>query len=52
MFIISCLFLWGESLVAYVNPRIRNLEAEIPDAILDEGDEDLDFGEAKPVAAG
>jgi MFS family permease len=36
MFIISCLFLWGESLVAYTNPRIRNLESEIPDAILDE----------------
>jgi DHA3 family macrolide efflux protein-like MFS transporter len=36
MFIISCLFLWGESLLAYANPRIRNLEIEIPDAIPDE----------------
>jgi len=36
MFIISCLFLWGESFVAYANPRIRNLEAEIPDALSDE----------------
>jgi MFS family permease len=36
MFIISCLFLWAESLLAYFNPRIRNLESEIPDAIPDE----------------
>jgi len=36
MLIISCLFLWGESFVAYANPRIRNLEAEIPDALPDE----------------
>jgi len=39
MFIISCLFLWVESLVAYTNPRIRNLETEIPDAILDDEQE-------------
>ena len=38
MFIISCLFLWAESLLAYFNPRIRNLESEIPDAIPDEQD--------------
>jgi hypothetical protein len=36
IFIISCLFLWAESLVAYVNPHIHNLEIKIPDAILDE----------------
>ena len=30
MFIISGLFLWVESIVAYANPRIRNLESEIP----------------------
>ena len=36
MFIISCLFLWAESLLAYLNPRIRSLESEIPDAIPDQ----------------
>jgi hypothetical protein len=36
MFVISCLFLWVESLLAYTHPRIRNLETEIPDAIPDE----------------
>jgi MFS transporter, DHA3 family, macrolide efflux protein len=36
IFIISCLFLWTESLIAYSNPRIRNLESEIPDALPDE----------------
>ena len=40
MFMISCIFLWGESLVAYANPRIRNLESEIPDAIPYELEED------------
>jgi hypothetical protein len=39
MFTISCLFLWGESLVAFAHPRIRRVELEIPDAILDEADE-------------
>jgi len=39
MFVISCLFLWGESLLAYANPRIRNLEYEIPDAVPDEPEE-------------
>jgi hypothetical protein len=42
MFIISCLFLWGESLVAYANPRIRYLESEIPDAIPDEPDQETE----------
>jgi len=36
IFIISCLFLWTESVIAYANPRIRNLEHEIPDAIPDD----------------
>jgi len=42
MFIVSCLFLWGESLLAYANPRIRNLENEIPDAIPDEQAEEAE----------
>jgi len=42
MYIISCLFLWVESLVAYANPRIRNVETEIPDAIPDEPDEEAE----------
>lgn len=46
MFIISGLFLWAESFVAYANPRIRNLETEIPDAIPDEPEE-----AAEPEAA-
>ncbi|MGD8456570.1 MAG: MFS transporter [Anaerolineales bacterium] len=37
MFIISGLFLAMASALAYMNPRIRNLEEEIPDAIPDEG---------------
>lgn len=40
MFIISCLFLWAESLAAYANPNIRNLEIEIPDAVLEEDSEE------------
>jgi MFS family permease len=39
MFAISCLFLWGESLIAIAHPRIRQVEREIPDAIPDEVDE-------------
>jgi len=35
MFIFSAFFLWISSLYAFTNPRIRNLEAEIPDAIPD-----------------
>jgi len=42
MFIISCLFLWAESLLAYAHPRIRNLETEIPDAIPDEPKEAIE----------
>lgn len=33
IFILCCLFLWAESLVAFAVPRIRNLEEDIPDAV-------------------
>jgi hypothetical protein len=36
MFVVSWLFLWLESLFALVIPRIRLVEAELPDAIPDE----------------
>jgi DHA3 family macrolide efflux protein-like MFS transporter len=36
IFIISAFSLWISSLYAFANPRIRNLEEEIPDAIPDE----------------
>ncbi len=39
IFIVSAFCLWAVSLYAFVNPRIRNLETEIPDAIPDEVDE-------------
>jgi hypothetical protein len=39
IFIISALSLWITSTYAFANPRIRNLEEEIPDAIPDEPDE-------------
>ena len=39
IFIISALSLWITSAYAFANPRIRNLEEEIPDAIPDEPDE-------------
>ena len=53
MFIISCLFLWGESFVAYTHPRIRNLESEIPDAIPDgeKAERVLDGVAESPIAA-
>jgi MFS family permease len=44
--VISCLFLWLESLVAFSLPRIRNLETEIPDALPDDVD---DQAEIEPV---
>jgi hypothetical protein len=58
MFIISCLFLWAESLVAFTHPRVRNLEVEIPDAISEEAEEQAvspekpSDGEAAPLAGG
>ena len=36
IFIISAISLWVSSVYAFANPRIRNLEEEIPDAIPDE----------------
>lgn len=39
MFIVSALSLWISSSYAFANPRIRNLEEEIPDAIPDEMEE-------------
>ena len=39
IFIISAFSLWITSTYAFANPRIRNLEEEIPDAIPDEPDE-------------
>jgi hypothetical protein len=39
LMIFSCLFMWAASLIAYANPRIRNLETEIPDAIPDDEDQ-------------
>jgi len=38
VFIVSAIFLWVTSLYAFANPRIRNLEEEIPDAFTDEPD--------------
>ncbi len=49
IFIISALFLWATSLYAFTNPRIRNLEEEIPDAIPDEPVETQ--AEVAPAAA-
>jgi hypothetical protein len=39
IFIISGISLWVTSSYAFANPRIRNLEEEIPDAIPDEPEE-------------
>lgn len=39
IFILSAFFLWVSSGYAFANPRIRNLEEEIPDAIPDEAEE-------------
>jgi MFS family permease len=41
MMIASGLILTVVSLLTYLNPRIRNIESEIPDAILDEGGTDI-----------
>ncbi len=38
IFLISAVLLWVSSLVIFTYPRVRNLEAEIPDAIPDEED--------------
>ncbi len=53
IFIVSAFSLWISSAYAFTNPRIRNLEEEIPDAIPDEPDEIEDLvgdEDAVPVA--
>ncbi len=35
IFVLCCLFMWVESIVAFSVPRIRNLESDIPDAVID-----------------
>ena len=47
IFIFVCIFLWIESLAAFVNPRIRNVEDEIPDAIPDDVEEQGTSANAK-----
>jgi MFS family permease len=52
IFIVSALSLWLSSGYAFANPRIRNLEEEVPDAIPDEPEEILAApgeGEKRPV---
>lgn len=52
IFIISAVSLWLSSMYAFSNPRIRNLEDEIPDAIPEEPVEEMDAepqDEAAPV---
>lgn len=44
MFILSSLVLWLVTGLAYANPRLRNVEAELPDAVLDIS------GEVAPVS--
>jgi hypothetical protein len=44
MMVLSCLFMWGTSLAAFANARIRLLEEEIPDALPEEvqqGEDDI-----------
>ena len=47
VFIVSAIFLWVTSLYAFANPRIRNLEEEIPDAFTDEPEAEEEFGVKK-----
>jgi MFS family permease len=51
IFIVSAISLWVSSAYAFANPRIRNLEDEIPDAIPDEPEEvpAVTEEEAQPV---
>jgi DHA3 family macrolide efflux protein-like MFS transporter len=53
IFIVSAFSLWISSAYAFANPRIRNLEEEVPDEIPDEMEEDegeLEKKDALPVA--
>jgi MFS family permease len=56
IYVISCLFMWAASMLAFSTPRIRLLEDEIPDAIPDElpvapGETDPPFPEEEEVAS-
>ena len=46
IFIVSAVSLWVSSSYAFANPRIRDLESEIPDAIPDEPEDILDHSTA------
>lgn len=46
MFVLAAVALLGGSLLAYLNPRIRNVEEELPDAVVTAGES------AGPAAAG
>jgi DHA3 family macrolide efflux protein-like MFS transporter len=53
IFIVSAFSLWISSAYAFANPRIRNLEEEVPDEIPDEMEEDegeLEKKDALPMA--
>jgi len=53
MFVLSTLFGWVATLVAYANPRIRLVEDELPDAIPDEQDtvlEGVGLADAMPTS--
>jgi hypothetical protein len=53
MFIASGLLMWAASAAIFANPRVRNVELELPDAIADDPptEEDLLIEEAAPQAA-
>jgi hypothetical protein len=51
IFIISAIFLWALSLVAFAYPRLRNVEDEVPDAIEDDEPEASPELKEIPVAA-
>ena len=50
IFILSAISLWVSSGYAFANPRIRDLEEEIPDAIPDEPEEPATVGEEVQAA--
>jgi hypothetical protein len=52
MFILSGLLLIVASIFAYLNPRVRNIETEIPDAIPDDEETEKEvIGENPPAEA-